>query len=287
MGEAAIQGAVRAMPATQLATPAVDSGLMGLSLVAGYYRIAADPAQLKHQLALIGRFASAEDLIRGSNILGLKSRILKRVSIARLGEIPYPALLKMRNGGFVALGAGSAKGRVRVVDPVTRVPADLTLKEAWDDSAHEVVLITRRLGGAGFDPTTFGFRWFLPSILRYRKPLAQVVIASMFVQLFALITPIFFQLIVDKVLVHKGYSTLLGSDRRPGLARAVREFAATVADLHAYPHHQPHRRRTRAAAVSSPVPAAASLFRDPALPGRRSPAFASWRRFAASSPGKG
>ena len=209
MGEAAIQGAVRATPATQLATPAVDSGLMGLSLVAGYYRIAADPAQLKHQLALIGRFASAEDLIRGSNILGLKSRILKRVSIARLGEIPYPALLKMRNGGFVALGAGSAKGRVRVVDPVTRVPADLTLKEAWDDSAQEVVLITRRLGGAGFDPTTFGFRWFLPSILRYRKPLAQVVIASLFVQLFALITPIFFQLIVDKVLVHKGYSTLL------------------------------------------------------------------------------
>jgi subfamily B ATP-binding cassette protein HlyB/CyaB len=189
--------------------PAVDSGLMGLSLIAGYYRIAADPAQMKHQLALIGRFADSEDLVRAANLLGLKSRILTRIDAARLGAIPYPALLRQKSGGFVALGVGSAKGRVRVVDPVNRVPADKSLEEAFADSAGEVVLITRRLGGAGVDPATFGFRWFLPSILRYRKPLAQVAVASLFVQLFALITPIFFQLIVDKVLVHKGFSTLL------------------------------------------------------------------------------
>ena len=54
----------------------MDSGLCGLSLVAGYYRIAADPAQLRHQLALTGRIAQAEDIVRGANILQLKSRIL-------------------------------------------------------------------------------------------------------------------------------------------------------------------------------------------------------------------
>jgi subfamily B ATP-binding cassette protein HlyB/CyaB len=189
--------------------PAVDSGLMGLALIAGYYRIAADPAQLKHQLALIGRFANSEDLVRGANILGLKSRILHRVTAQRLGAIPYPALLRNKEGGFSALGVGSAKGRVRVVDPVSRSAVDVTLEEAWEASAGEIVLITRRLGGAGVDPNTFGFRWFLPSLLRYRRPLAQVAIASLFVQLFALATPIFFQLIVDKVLVHKGISTLV------------------------------------------------------------------------------
>jgi subfamily B ATP-binding cassette protein HlyB/CyaB len=189
--------------------PAVDSGLMGLSLIAGYYRIAADPAQLKHQLALIGRFANAEDLVRGANILGLRSRILHHVSVKRLGAVPYPALMRLKEGAFVAVGVGSAKGRVRIVDPVSRVAKDLSLEEAHELGSGNIVLITRRLGGAGVDPTTFGFRWFLPSLLRYRKPLAQVVVASLFVQLFALVTPIFFQLIVDKVLVHKGYSTLL------------------------------------------------------------------------------
>src|ERR1700742_2478079 len=106
-------------PAPAPLAPAVDSGLMGLSLIAGYYRIAADPAQLKHQLALIGRFANAEDLVRGANILGLRSRILHRVHAKRLGSVPYPALMRLKDGGFTAVGVGSAKGRVRIVDPVS------------------------------------------------------------------------------------------------------------------------------------------------------------------------
>ena len=210
MVEVVVQAAAKpAGEAQQTPAPAVDSGLMGLSLIAGYYRIAADPAQLRHQLALIGRFSNSEDLVRGANVLGLKSRILTRISVKRLGAVPYPALLRLKDGGFAAIGVGSAKGRVRLVDPVSRAPNDVSLEDAWAQSAQEVVLITRRLGGPGYDPTTFGFQWFLPSILRYRKPLMQVVIASLFVQLFALVTPIFFQLIVDKVLVHKGISTLV------------------------------------------------------------------------------
>jgi subfamily B ATP-binding cassette protein HlyB/CyaB len=36
-----------------------------------------------------------------------------------------------------------------------------------------------------------------------------VLAASLFVQLFALVTPLFFQIVIDKVLVHKGASTLV------------------------------------------------------------------------------
>jgi ATP-binding cassette, subfamily B, bacterial HlyB/CyaB len=187
---------------------ALDAGLGSLVLVAGYYRIAADPAQLRHLLALRG-LANAEDIVRGANILQLKSRILGRVTAKRLAAIPYPAILGLKEGGYAVLGAGSSKGRVRLIDPIARSAQDLAIEEAWALSSGEVVLITRRLGGAGADPDTFGFRWFLPSILRYRKPLGQVVVASLFVQLFALVTPIFFQLVVDKVLVHKGLSTLV------------------------------------------------------------------------------
>src|SRR5580693_4131856 len=117
MVDAAVQEIAAPAQTAPAPAPAVDSGLMGLALISGYYRIAADPAQLKHQLALIGRFANAEDLVRGANILGLRSRILHRVSVSRLGSVPYPALLRQKDGGFVALGVGSGKGRVRVVDP--------------------------------------------------------------------------------------------------------------------------------------------------------------------------
>ena len=85
----------------------------------------------------------------------------------------------------------------------------MTLAQAEELTSGLAILVGRRLGGAGVDPETFGFRWFWPSIVRYRKPLAHVLVASLFVQLFGLATPIFFQLVVDKVLVHKGMSTLV------------------------------------------------------------------------------
>jgi hypothetical protein len=59
------------MGKSEMGTPApaqlLDSGLCGLSLVAGYYRIAGDPVQLRHQLALTGRNAQVEDIVRGAN----------------------------------------------------------------------------------------------------------------------------------------------------------------------------------------------------------------------------
>jgi ATP-binding cassette, subfamily B, bacterial HlyB/CyaB len=185
-----------------------DSGLMALAMIAAYYRIAADPAQLRHQLALVGRNADASDLVRGANLLQLKSRILTGLRAKRLDVIPYPAILGLKSGGYAIIAAAPARGRVRLVDPGSRNGATMPIAEAEALSSGEVVLITRRLAGAGASPVAFGFRWFLPSIARYRRPLAQVAVASLFVQAFALLTPIFFQLVVDKVLVHKGVSTL-------------------------------------------------------------------------------
>jgi subfamily B ATP-binding cassette protein HlyB/CyaB len=188
---------------------AVDSGLVGLSLIAGYYRIPADPAQLKHQLALIGRQAGAEDIARGANLLGLKARIARGVGAERLARLPLPLLIGAKGGGFAVLSQGSAKGVLRYVDAPRRLVKEGTAEEILALTTGEAVQLARRIGGAGSDPKTFGFSWFLPSLARYRKPLSQVLVVSLFLQLFALATPIFFQLVVDKVLVHKGASTLV------------------------------------------------------------------------------
>ena len=54
----------------------------------------------------------------------------------------------------------------------------------------------------------FDFTWFIPAIVKYRKFLGEVLVASFFLQLFALLTPLFTQVVIDKVLVHKGFTTL-------------------------------------------------------------------------------
>jgi subfamily B ATP-binding cassette protein HlyB/CyaB len=135
----------------------LDAGIVALSLIASYYRVAADPGQLRHQLALTEGPANAEDLVRAANLLQLKSRIVRRVDGRRLKALPLPAILELQDGGFAVLGAASEKGKLRLVDPLARVARDAPLEEAEALSSGVAVLVTRRLGGAGIDPRTFGF----------------------------------------------------------------------------------------------------------------------------------
>jgi subfamily B ATP-binding cassette protein HlyB/CyaB len=106
-------------------------------------------------------------------------------------------------------GTGGGEDFARLVDPVTHADRFEPLDSLYAQIEPLAILVCRRMGGPGIDPRTFGFRWFLPSIWRYRKPLMHVLISSLFIQVFALVTPLFFQVIVDKVLAHKSNSTLL------------------------------------------------------------------------------
>src|SRR6202034_2997497 len=65
-------------------------------------------------------------------------------------------------------------------------------------------------GRAGLMDLTrhFDIRWFLGAIHKYRNLLGEVLAASFFLQLFALISPLFFQVVIDKVLVSRTLSTL-------------------------------------------------------------------------------
>jgi subfamily B ATP-binding cassette protein HlyB/CyaB len=189
-------------------TPKADSGLRALCGIAAYYRIAADPVHLQRELALSGREAGVTDLMRASQTIGLKARRVSRTTEKQLVATPTPAIGRLRAGGFVVFGGRLPDGRLRIVDPVTSIDRALTVDEFLDELEPQFLLLGRKVGGVGFDPKSFGFRWFLPSIWRYRRPLAHVLLASFFVQIFALVTPLFFQVVVDKVLSHKGYSTL-------------------------------------------------------------------------------
>ena len=188
---------------------AIDGGLLSLALIAAYYRIACDAGQMAHDLGLSHRGANIEDLVRAARRVGLKAKALRGQTIRRLRSIPLPVILRMSDGRFAILTHRLDGGKIRLVDPVTRTQSfDLLqdLARAW---SGELVLVTRRLGGAGANPATFDLGWFLPSIWRYRKPLVHLLVASLFIQLFALVTPLFFQVVIDKVLVHKGGSTLV------------------------------------------------------------------------------
>ncbi len=185
----------------------VDTGLMALAAIAGYFRIAVQVETLRRDAAL-QQAAGPDDILRAAKSVGLKSRKVK-LDQRRLATVPVPAIACLKDGSFaVFAGRMPQQETFRLVDPVGFTPRDVGLAEVLELTGGNFILLQRRLGGPGA-AREFGFSWFLPSIWRYRKALSHVLIASLFVQIFALVTPLFFQVVVDKVLAHRSYSTLV------------------------------------------------------------------------------
>jgi subfamily B ATP-binding cassette protein HlyB/CyaB len=70
-----------------------------------------------------------------------------------------------------------------------------------------LILFTSRASFAG-TMAKFDFTWFIPAVVKYRKSLGEVLLISLALQLIGLITPLFFQVVMDKVLVNHAMTTL-------------------------------------------------------------------------------
>ncbi len=193
--------------------PAVaHAALAALCAIARLHQIAADPATLAHQLGLAPTDPlTLDDLLRAAKHLGLKAK-RSSTSTARLPLTPLPALALMRSeqgGALRPIILAQCDGqRVLVQDPATGgAPAILSLDAFAAQWTGELILLASRASLAGA-LAKFDFSWFIPALVKYRKLLGEVLLISFVLQLFGLVSPLFFQVVMDKVLVHKGLTTL-------------------------------------------------------------------------------
>ena len=191
----------------QRAQEVPDSGLAALVMIASFYQLTCEPAQIRHELGIGARASTALDITRAARKVKLKSRLFKDQKPTRLEAVPLPAIIELEENRFFLLGRRLSDGTWRIIDAASRSAEHIPAKDVLARWNGTVILITKRTSLKGLG-SKFGLNWFLPSIWRYRKPLSNVILASLFVQLCALITPLFFQITIDKVLTHKGYSTL-------------------------------------------------------------------------------
>ena len=201
--------------------PKPDSGLVSLALVARFHGKAAEADQLRHELGLTGA-ARAEDLLLAAKRLELKAK-LGPIDLDRavLGKSPLPCIVEltvMEPGGepqpdapkalpvFAVLAKLDAE-KALLHDPAQSRAVTIPIDELRTRLTGRALFLTSRASLAA-ELARFDFTWFVPAIVKYRKLIGEALLASLFLQLFALVTPLFFQVVIDKVLVHKGYSTL-------------------------------------------------------------------------------
>ncbi len=184
---------------------APDYGLVGLTLLAHFHGVAADSEQIKHQHGCEGKPLSDVELLLAARGMGLKAKIVSQ-PVKRLSLTPLPAMALRQDGEHIII-ARYDSDKVLVHDLCQQKPRVFSLNEFESFYEGKLLLIASR---ASVDNilARFDFTWFVPAVVKYRKLLLEVLGISLVLQLFALVTPLFFQVVMDKVLVNRAFSTL-------------------------------------------------------------------------------
>ncbi|RUW27364.1 type I secretion system permease/ATPase [Mesorhizobium sp. M4B.F.Ca.ET.215.01.1.1] len=180
-----------------------DSGLIALAILMRCHGIAADPDQIRHRMGAAP--VGVTEILRCAKDFGLKAQA-QRTNWNRLAVTPLPGIAVLRDGGYLILGK-VVDDKLLVQRPSSPQPITMTQAEfeaIWDGG---IILMTRRAALTDLS-RRFDIGWFLGAVHKYRYLLSEVLVASFFLQVFALLSPLFFQVIIDKVLVHRSMSTL-------------------------------------------------------------------------------
>lgn len=181
----------------------VETGPAALATLLGMHRIAADAASLRHDIGH-GDALDIRDMLRlAKRQSGVRAKAIK-TDFDHIRRIPLPALACGPDAWFI-IGRATEEGVLiyRPGAPVESLSRD-ALDQIW---SGDMVLITTR--EAGLDGSgRFDVRWFIPQIVRYRRLIGEVLLITFCLNLLGLAAPLFFQNVIDKVLVYNTLATL-------------------------------------------------------------------------------
>ncbi|MBI4754944.1 MAG: peptidase domain-containing ABC transporter [Betaproteobacteria bacterium] len=202
---------------TPLADAALDSALDCLVAIARHHGIATSLEQVRraHVPTTNDAARTTEVVLTSAASLGLKARVVSALGWDELAALreALPAMAQLKNGNFViVVGFKETESglAIAVMDPQARPPHAILLLERvrFEESWAGEVILLKRVYSLLDEKQPFGLRWFVPEMFRQREFLRDVTVAALVLHLLALAVPIFMQLVIDKVIVHQGYSTL-------------------------------------------------------------------------------
>jgi subfamily B ATP-binding cassette protein HlyB/CyaB len=184
----------------------MSTALIALEIVARLNQVDFDTRSASRASGLTGAEPAPAEVLRIARNHGFRAR-LKQMGINELAaKYPLPAIMLCKDGGYgVLLKVAAAEGKALMVLPGEKKAVEKSFAELAETGTGRWIIVRHRLLSA---QAAFGFKWFLAEIARYKRIIAEVLLGSFIVQLFGLITPLFTQVILDKVIVHRSMTTL-------------------------------------------------------------------------------
>ena len=156
------------------------------------------------------------------------------VKIKKLQNRTLPVMAEKKDGEYLLLLSYKSEGWT-VLDPIKKAPEVISTDELSNLITGHILIFGKKGKPAEADPKKFGFRWFIPTILRFKKQFIGVLIAVFVVQLIGILTPLMTQVVVDKVLSHHALSTLMTIAIGITIAY-IYELAISLAKNHLFVH---------------------------------------------------
>ncbi|MDE1224365.1 type I secretion system permease/ATPase [Vibrio aestuarianus] len=159
--------------------------------------------QLKHVLGVNHSNLSDMQIREAAGYIGLKSQVAK-IQATELNTLPLPVLIEIDNHWKVITQA--TDGSCFLYDPTTQSEQRRELHSDNHLLNYKVILVAdERLSSK---EVKFGLSWFAPSILRQKSQMRDVFFYAIALQIFALVSPMLFENVIDKVLVGRSLSSL-------------------------------------------------------------------------------
>jgi ATP-binding cassette subfamily B protein len=148
--------------------------------------------------------------------VGLAGKLVEKTrwkDFARLGTA-FPVMAEYRGGNWVIVvdvAPDPVKGElVAVLNPLDEMAGvNFVPRATFEASWSGRIVLCRRDDAGESDNGPFGFRWFLPEIFRNGRSFRDVAILSILSNVIALGTPLMFNIMIDKVVPHHSYNTLV------------------------------------------------------------------------------
>ena len=192
------------MPENQSSPATNRTGVISIIKVLQHYGVK-DLEKIYNDNPLTDDKATWEKLQKIAKRYNIKSTMI-RPTIEELREIQYPAVAKMNDGAYIAIGSANDEVLL-IIDPRQNKPIALPTKDFLESWSNELLIFSAAFSWTYFKKR-FNVDWFLKVLAHYKSPLGEVLTASLFLQLMGIAMPLITQVIIDKVIGNSGYSTL-------------------------------------------------------------------------------
>jgi ATP-binding cassette subfamily B protein len=182
-----------------------------LYLVALHHGIQVTPEQLG-RIDTTDPIGSVLRLMREVGLAGSLVRKKTWNNLINLGSA-FPVMAESPGGSWMIVASviksGDGTVVVAVLDPKTEQQGiQLYTEEKFEEIWSGRLILAKRKYRLDEEKQPFGLRWFLPDVLREGRYLRDVALAAIMSTLIGFATPLFFQIMIDKVIPHKSYHTL-------------------------------------------------------------------------------